>query len=106
MRSHFFKFAGFWTFQIIWVFVVSLPVILVNSPIVSDPALGGSNPDFVHTSDILGVILWGIGFFWEAVGDIQKVCPSSLCLKRSWQSVAHFLCERAVLIDAVPLQIG
>lgn len=22
MRSHFFKFAGFWTFQIIWVWVV------------------------------------------------------------------------------------
>jgi steroid 5-alpha reductase family enzyme len=73
MRSHFFRFAGFWVFQIIWVFVVSLPVIFVNSPITSDPYYGGSNPKFGYTSDILGVILWAIGFFWESVGDIQKV---------------------------------
>lgn len=73
MRSHFFKFAGFWVFQIIWVFVVSLPVILLNSPIVSDPAYGGANPRFGYATDILGIILWAIGFFWESVGDIQKV---------------------------------
>ena len=80
MRSHFFRFAGFWVFQIIWVFVVSLPVILLNSPIVSDPYYGGANPDFVHTSDILGVILWAIGFIFESVGDVQKVrLPSVEC---------------------------
>lgn len=73
MRSHFFRFAGFWVFQIIWVFVVSLPVLLLNSPIVSDPARGGANPSFGYVTDILGVILWAIGFVFEAVGDVQKV---------------------------------
>jgi steroid 5-alpha reductase family enzyme len=27
MRSHFFKFAGFWTFQIIWVWVVCMSIL-------------------------------------------------------------------------------
>lgn len=73
MRSHFFKFAGFWVGQILWVWVVSLPVVILNSPSVSDPAKGGDNPKFGTGEDIAGIILFAIGLFWEAVGDVQKV---------------------------------
>lgn len=30
MRQHFWKFAGFWVFQVAWVWTVSLPVTFVN----------------------------------------------------------------------------
>lgn len=72
IRSHFFKFLGFWIGQILWVWVVSLPVTILNSPGVSDTASGGSNPAFGTGRDIAGVILWALGWLIETIGDIQK----------------------------------
>ncbi|CAD6565422.1 MAG: hypothetical protein TREMPRED_001271 [Tremellales sp. Tagirdzhanova-0007] len=72
MRSHFFKFAGFWVGQLLWIFVVSLPVVVLNSPAVSDPRHGGANPKFGSSRDIAGIVLFAIGLFWEAIGDVQK----------------------------------
>jgi steroid 5-alpha reductase family enzyme len=72
MRGKILNFAGFWTFQLIWVFTVSLPVILLNSPNVSRVAYGGGRPAFGSATDILGVIFWVIGFTVEALGDQQK----------------------------------
>ncbi|WVR04467.1 hypothetical protein IAU60_001470 [Kwoniella sp. DSM 27419] len=71
IRSHFFKFAGFWVGQILWVWVVSLPVVILNSPAVSSPTRSG-DPSFGKATDIVGIILFAIGFFWEAVSDVQK----------------------------------
>ncbi|KAK7056171.1 hypothetical protein VNI00_002723 [Paramarasmius palmivorus] len=68
IRSHFFKFLG----QILWVWTVSLPVIILNSPAVSDTSAGGSNPEFGTGRDIAGIILWGIGWLIETVADAQK----------------------------------
>ncbi|KAK7683315.1 hypothetical protein QCA50_013577 [Cerrena zonata] len=72
IRSHFFKFLGFWVGQIVWVWVVSLPVTILNSPAVSDPSLGGSNPAFGTGRDIAGVVLWVLGWLIESIADIQK----------------------------------
>ncbi|EIN06027.1 DUF1295-domain-containing protein [Punctularia strigosozonata HHB-11173 SS5] len=72
IRSHFLKFLGFWVGQIVWVWTVSLPLIILNSPAVSDPALGGSNPAFGTSRDIAGIVLWALGWVIETVADAQK----------------------------------
>ncbi|CAE6418256.1 unnamed protein product [Rhizoctonia solani] len=69
IRSHFFKFLGFWVGQIIWVWTVSLPVTILNSPGV---ASASTQPDFGTGTDIAGVILWAIGWSIETTADIQK----------------------------------
>jgi hypothetical protein len=95
IRSHFLKFAGFWAGQILWVWVVgespfpicvfcradtdgrsALPVVILNSPAVSDRARGGDNPSFGTGLDVAGIIVFAIGLLWEALGDIQKVGAS------------------------------
>ncbi|KAL1667863.1 hypothetical protein GGF50DRAFT_124484 [Schizophyllum commune] len=68
IRSHFLKFLG----QIVWVWTVSLPVTILNSPAVSDTRFGGSNPAFGTGRDIAGIVLWAIGLFIETVADGQK----------------------------------
>jgi len=73
MRNHFFKFLGFWVFQMLWVWIVSLPVTILNSPKVSYPPNGGGSSDFNAPTDIIGVICFAVGFVTEAVADIQKV---------------------------------
>ncbi|KAI5121877.1 hypothetical protein M0805_001083 [Coniferiporia weirii] len=72
IRSHLFKFMGFWIGQIIWVWTVSLPLTILNSPAVSDPRLGGSNPSFGTSRDIAGIVLWALGWTIESLADSQK----------------------------------
>ncbi|KAI9292259.1 DUF1295-domain-containing protein [Neoconidiobolus thromboides FSU 785] len=66
MRENFFKFLGFWVFQMIWVFIVSIPCTLINSPIYS------KQEDFGNALDIIGIILFCIGLVIEAIADQQK----------------------------------
>jgi len=63
MREKFFSFLGFWVFQMVWVWLVSLAIIFVNAAPV-DEDLG--------VRDVIGVIFWGIGFIFEAVGDYER----------------------------------
>jgi protein-S-isoprenylcysteine O-methyltransferase Ste14 len=63
--------AGFFIFQIIWVWTVSLPVTLLNSPAASVPEQGGVNPAF-GAGDIIGIVMWSIGFIFETVADFHK----------------------------------
>jgi len=72
MRSHFFRFGAFWLFQLVWVWTVSLPVTILNSPNSSWPPNGGGNPSFGSATDAAGVIFWSIGFTLEALADTQK----------------------------------
>ncbi|KAI0337265.1 DUF1295-domain-containing protein [Trametopsis cervina] len=72
IRSHFFKFMGFWIGQIVWVWVVSLPLIILNSPAVSDLGSGGVNPKFGTGRDIVGIIFWVLGWAIETIADAQK----------------------------------
>lgn len=51
-----------------WVWTVSLPVTLLNSPNVTK----FNQPSFGTACDIAGVILWSIGFIMESVSDMQK----------------------------------
>lgn len=57
------KFLVFWVFQIVWIWVVSLPVTLVNAVPVG-PAL--------QASDVAGMAMFAVGLTVEAVADQQK----------------------------------
>ncbi|KIK60327.1 hypothetical protein GYMLUDRAFT_43625 [Collybiopsis luxurians FD-317 M1] len=72
IRSNFFKFLGFWVGQILWIWTVSLPLTILNSPAISDTSRAGSNPDFGTSRDIAGIILWVLGWLIETVSDFQK----------------------------------
>lgn len=68
-RENCLAFAGFWTFQAVWVFTVSLPVIFVNAPASATKL----NPDDNWTpQDIVGGIFFIVGLLCEAFADIQK----------------------------------
>ena len=63
--------AVFYILQILWVWTVSLPVTLLNSPAASAPASGGGDTP-IGGRDIAGIIMWSIGFIWETVSDFHK----------------------------------
>ncbi|KAF1997613.1 oxidoreductase-like protein [Amniculicola lignicola CBS 123094] len=67
-RDKFWSFLGFWVFQMLWVWTVSLPVTILNSPNVTR----FNQPEFGTGRDIAGVILFSIGLVMESVSDIQK----------------------------------
>jgi len=58
--------------RIAQVWTVSLPVVVLNSPAVSDPA-SKSNPAFGTARDVVGIVLWAVGLAIETVSDAQKV---------------------------------
>ncbi|KAI4329999.1 hypothetical protein MLD38_028314 [Melastoma candidum] len=64
MRTNLGKLAVFWIFQAVWVWTVSLPVTVVNASS-KDPSL--------EAVDVIGWILWVIGFLAEAIADQQKL---------------------------------
>src|SRR6267142_1508461 len=60
--------------MIVQVWTVSMPVVMLNSPAVCDPALGaGSNPAFGTARDVVGIVLWAVGLAIETVSDAQTV---------------------------------
>ncbi|KAI9701642.1 MAG: hypothetical protein M1820_006413 [Bogoriella megaspora] len=67
-RDKFFPFLGFWVFQMIWVWTVSLPVTVLNSPNVTKYP----QHSFGTGRDIAGIVLYSIGLFMETVSDAQK----------------------------------
>ncbi|KAI0880053.1 DUF1295-domain-containing protein [Annulohypoxylon maeteangense] len=69
-RDKFFPFLGFWVFQMLWVWIVSLPVTVLNSPAVREYSPQAS---FGTGRDIAGVVLFAIGFVMESVSDVQRM---------------------------------
>ncbi|EGP87419.1 uncharacterized protein MYCGRDRAFT_109668 [Zymoseptoria tritici IPO323] len=67
-RDKFFPFLGFWVFQMLWCWTVSLPVTIINSPRV----LRYPQPNFGKATDIISIIIFAIAFVMEAVSDVQK----------------------------------
>ncbi|KAI0473916.1 hypothetical protein GGR56DRAFT_666883 [Xylariaceae sp. FL0804] len=67
-RDKFFPFLGFWVFQMVWVWTVSLPVTVLNSPAVQRYP----QRPFGTGRDIAGVVLYAIGLLMESVSDVQK----------------------------------
>ncbi|KAK9727572.1 hypothetical protein K7432_001739 [Basidiobolus ranarum] len=62
-----FSLFSFTCLQIIWVWAVSLPFTILNSP-----AVAQSNPAFGSATDIIGLTLWVIGFAIRVVADFQR----------------------------------
>ncbi|KAL8400752.1 hypothetical protein RB594_000958 [Gaeumannomyces avenae] len=87
-RDRFFPFLGFWVFQMLWVWLVSLPVTVLNSPAVR--AWGGQQqPPFGSTArDVAGTILFAVGFVMESVSDVQRY------LFRSRNKDAAAVCDK------------
>jgi steroid 5-alpha reductase family enzyme len=67
-RDKFFSFLGFWVFQMLWVWTVSLPVTILNSPNV----LRVPQPSFGKATDIIAIIIFVLAFGLEAISDAQK----------------------------------
>mmetsp|Transcript_1197 Transcript_1197/g.2645 ORF Transcript_1197/g.2645 Transcript_1197/m.2645 type:complete len:316 (-) Transcript_1197:360-1307(-) len=63
MRSKFLSFLGFWIFQMLWAWVVSLTVTFVNSD-ASDPEL--------CSADWAGIAMFAVGFALQVTADFQK----------------------------------
>lgn len=92
-RDKFFPFLGFWVFQMIWVWTVSLPVTILNSPNV----LQYRQPSFGKASDILGVIIFALAWGLETLSDIQKYRfkqgpgkePGAVCDTGFWKYSRH-----------------
>ncbi|CAD6982895.1 unnamed protein product [Tilletia controversa] len=72
MRGKILSLAGFWTAQWLWCWIVSLPVILLNSPAISSPTDGGGNVPFGTSKDIIGILLFTLGFLIETSADFSK----------------------------------
>ncbi len=63
LRSKFWSFFGFWVYQMLWVFLTSLPVIYFNSL---------DSPTELNTIGIIGIAMFGIGFIIESWSDYTK----------------------------------
>ncbi|CAI5724160.1 unnamed protein product [Hyaloperonospora brassicae] len=66
MRANCASFFGFWIFQILWVFLVSVPVVLANSS-----EIYNSN-DFGDARDVIGIVVWLAGMMIEYAADTAK----------------------------------
>ncbi|KAH0609007.1 uncharacterized protein H6S33_001235 [Morchella sextelata] len=69
MRDKFLPFLGFWLFQMLWVWTVSLPLTILNSP---STTAHSPLPPFTTPLDILGSILFLAGLATETLADTQK----------------------------------
>lgn len=63
MRENFIKFAGFWFFQALTVWIISLPVVYL---------LSLNQNLLLNILTYVGLILWTIGFLIETIADQQK----------------------------------
>ncbi|KAF2084018.1 DUF1295-domain-containing protein [Saccharata proteae CBS 121410] len=67
-RDKFLPFLGFWIFQMLWVWTVSLPITILNAPATTSHP----QPGFGTASDVAGVVLYAVGLVTESVSDAQK----------------------------------
>ncbi len=89
IRENPLKFLLFWVFQILWVYIVSLPVIFTNSP--------SSRDDIGYGSvGYIGLVLFTVGFLTETIADLQKfffrLNPSNkgkFCRSGLWKLSRH-----------------
>ena len=80
IRENPIKFLIFWIIQIIWVYVVSLPVIFINSPVALQSG--------ISIADIVGAVIFLLGFLYETVADYQKfIFKTSPMNKDKWCDV-------------------
>ncbi|OTB01218.1 hypothetical protein M426DRAFT_221790 [Hypoxylon sp. CI-4A] len=70
-RDRFLPFLGFWVFQMLWVWTVSLPVTVLNAPAVR--TYQQPQRQFGTGRDVAGVVLFVLGFVMESVSDVQRM---------------------------------
>jgi steroid 5-alpha reductase family enzyme len=63
IREHFWKFAMFWTFQTVLIFIIMLPIIF---------SMADNSYRIITISSIVGFFIWAIGFITETIADQQK----------------------------------
>lgn len=63
MRSKFLDFLGFWVFQMLWVWIVSLPLTFLNAAHKDVP---------IGSLDVIGWIFWSSGFILQVTADYSK----------------------------------
>ncbi|KAJ9076069.1 hypothetical protein DSO57_1029719 [Entomophthora muscae] len=71
IRGNFFRFLRFWIMQMLWVWLVSLPLTLVNS------SIEGQEESFGRATDKLGLAMAIFGLAVETVADFQKFRAST-----------------------------
>ncbi len=64
MREDFCQFLSFWVFQMFWVFVVSLPIVYVNT---------NDTHNSLTAADVIGFVLAGVGLLCETWSDQSKL---------------------------------
>uniref|UniRef100_A0A803LQ10 Steroid 5-alpha reductase C-terminal domain-containing protein n=1 Tax=Chenopodium quinoa TaxID=63459 RepID=A0A803LQ10_CHEQI len=110
MRANLGKLAVFWIFQAVWVWTVSLPVTIVNASD-KDPS--------IRAVDIIGWIMWSIGFSIEATADQQKLSfKNSPSNRGKWCNVGVWKYSRhpnyfgeiflwwGIFISSIPVLVG
>lgn len=68
MREQPLKLAGFWAIQAVWVWVTSLPLIVLNA---GESPVDAGRP--LYAPDYVGWTLFALGFAVEALADVQKL---------------------------------
>ncbi|CAG8801092.1 15363_t:CDS:1, partial [Racocetra fulgida] len=69
-RQNVSKLFAFFILQMIWIWTISLPLTFLNSPKINNSV--GVLDQFGSATDVLGVILFVVGFLIESVADVQK----------------------------------
>jgi steroid 5-alpha reductase family enzyme len=74
VRGSFVPFLVFWLVQVIWVWVVSLPMIIVNADAAAAAAQPAAAlpPLFSDARDVVGVVLFAVGFATQVAADLAK----------------------------------
>ena len=92
IRSRCLSFFGFWVYQMLWVYLVSAPLIYVNAS-AEDPPLG--------PCDYIGWAMIVVGFVLEVAADVQKNAfrsdpanAKSVCTVGVWRYSRHPKCAR------------
>jgi steroid 5-alpha reductase family enzyme len=91
LRNHPLRFVKMWLGQTVWVFLVSAPLIFLNSEGVDAP---------MGALDYVGIGMCSVGIFYEVVADVQKskfrsdpANRGTVCASGLWKWTRHPNCE-------------
>lgn len=89
-RDKFIKFLAFWVFQMFWVWIVSMPLSILNSPSV----MNYGPRQFGTGRDVIGIIFFAVGFVTEVLADqtkysYKKQNPKRFCDSGVWSWSRH-----------------